>query len=78
MKSLCVDQTSDSACDVILGHTRFVEGDVTVLTDTGKEEFDTAIRFDGSLVCVAFSDEVGCVAVKDVYLGGGNVDLGAR
>lgn len=50
---------------------------MTVLADTAEEELDTAVRLDGSLVCVAFSDEVGCVAVEDIYLGGGYIDLRA-
>lgn len=54
--------------------TGFVEGDVTVLADTAEKELDTAVRLDGSLVCVAFSDKVGCIAVEDMYLGRGYVD----
>lgn len=55
--------------------TGFVEGNVTILANTGEKEFDSAVRLDGSLVCVAFSDEVGCVAVEDMYLGRGDIDL---
>lgn len=57
------------------GRTGFVEGNVTVLADTSEKELDPAIRLDGSLIRVAFSDEVGCVAVEDMYLGRRYIDL---
>lgn len=57
------------------GRTGFIKGDVTVLADTAKEELDTTKRFYGSFVCIAFSDEVGCVTVEDMHLGGGYIDL---
>lgn len=58
-----------------LGRTGFVKRNVTVLADTAEEEFDTAVRLDDSLICIAFRDEVGCIAIENMYLRGGYVNL---
>lgn len=57
-----------------LGRTGFVKRNVTVLADTAEEEFDTAVRLDDSLICIAFRDEVGCIAIENMYLRGGYVN----
>ena len=58
------------------GHTGLIEGDVTVLANSGEEKLDVDIRFDGSLVCVAFHDKVRNVAIENMHLRRGYINSG--
>ena len=58
------------------GRTRLIEGNVTVLANAGEEKLDTAVRFDGGFVRVAFRDKVRSVAIENMHLGRRYIDLG--
>ena len=54
---------------------RLVEGDVAVLADTAEEQVETAGRHDGFLVVFTFLDGVRGVAIEDMDIPGGLVDV---
>lgn len=58
------------------GRPRFVEGDMPILAYPPQEQLDPAVRLDGCFVGTTFGNEVLCVSVEDVDLGGGYVDVG--
>ena len=49
---------------------------MTVLANAGEEKLDTAVRFDGGFVRVAFRDKVRSVAIENMHLGRRYIDLG--
>jgi hypothetical protein len=52
----------------------FIESNVAVLTNTSKEELNATIIFDLLFVRIAFCDQVLRISIKNIDLGGWNVD----
>jgi hypothetical protein len=56
------------------GQTRLVERNVPVFADSPQEQVNPTGFFDCFFVGFAFLDQIGRVAVEDVYVFGINVD----
>lgn len=57
------------------GGAGFVEGNVTIGTDTTQEELDTTDGGDLLLVALALKVQVGCVSVEDVDVLGEDINV---
>jgi len=53
-----------------------IESDMPVCADSSEEEIDPADGFDLGFECGALGFEIWCVAVEDVDVLAGNVDMG--